>query len=157
MQIEIKYPVDSVVYFFRVEHGRAQIKGEPVRAITIGPDGVVTYLVSDYPYDEPELYESPEECADAVKHFLLLDFANNKVDINPKTSLGEVEAPDIPINSIEFISVRSANVLENAGINTLQELSQLTRNATLRLKNAGRKTVKELGEILAEHGMKFKD
>jgi DNA-directed RNA polymerase subunit alpha len=53
------------------------------------------------------------------------------------------------------LSVRSANCLKNAGINTIGELVQKTEVEMLKTKNFGRKSLSEIKDILGEYGLAF--
>lgn len=53
------------------------------------------------------------------------------------------------------LSVRSANCLKNAGINTIGELVQKTEAEMLKTKNFGRKSLSEIKDILGEYGLGF--
>ena len=53
------------------------------------------------------------------------------------------------------LSVRSANCLKNAGINSIGELVQKTEGEMLRTKNFGRKSLTEIKDILTEYGLTF--
>lgn len=53
------------------------------------------------------------------------------------------------------LSVRSANCLKNAGINTIGELVQKTEAEMLKTKNFGRKSLNEIKDILQEMGLSF--
>jgi hypothetical protein len=59
---------------------------------------------------------------------------------------------DSPVSILEM-SVRTANVLDQAGIHWIGQLVQKQETDLLSLKNAGRKTVKELTEFLDELGL----
>jgi DNA-directed RNA polymerase subunit alpha len=54
-----------------------------------------------------------------------------------------------PIATLE-LSVRSANCLESAGINTIGDLVRMKESDLLKTKNFGRKSLNEIREILAE-------
>lgn len=56
------------------------------------------------------------------------------------------------VNELE-LSVRAANCLKNAGIETIAELVQKTEGEMLKTKNFGRKSLNEIKEILAEMGL----
>ena len=47
------------------------------------------------------------------------------------------------------LSVRTANCLQNAGIETVAQLADKTENELLKLKNFGRKSLKEIRQLLA--------
>jgi DNA-directed RNA polymerase subunit alpha len=53
------------------------------------------------------------------------------------------------------LSVRSANCLKNAGINTIGELVKKTEAEMLKTKNFGRKSLSEIKDILAEYDLTF--
>ncbi|MEN6332514.1 MAG: DNA-directed RNA polymerase subunit alpha [Smithella sp.] len=53
------------------------------------------------------------------------------------------------------LSVRSANCLKNAGINTIGELVQKTEAEMLKTKNFGRKSLSEIKDILNEYNLSF--
>jgi DNA-directed RNA polymerase subunit alpha len=64
---------------------------------------------------------------------------------------------EILLRSVEDLelSVRSANCLKNAGINTIGELVQRTEAEMLKTKNFGRKSLSEIKDILNEYGLTF--
>ncbi len=51
------------------------------------------------------------------------------------------------------ISVRAMNVLRHNQISTLEQLSKMTPQEFMRLRNMGNKTFVEMTEILSLHGM----
>lgn len=53
------------------------------------------------------------------------------------------------------LSVRSANCLKNANINTLRELVQRSEKEMLETKNFGKKSLEELQELLGKLGLEF--
>jgi DNA-directed RNA polymerase subunit alpha len=53
------------------------------------------------------------------------------------------------------LSVRSANCLKNAGINTIGELVKKTEAEMLKTKNFGRKSLSEIKDILSEYDLTF--
>ncbi len=56
------------------------------------------------------------------------------------------------VNELE-LSVRAANCLKNAGIETIAEMVQRTESEMLKTKNFGRKSLNEIKEILADMGL----
>jgi len=58
------------------------------------------------------------------------------------------------VNELE-LSVRSANCLKNADIQTIADLVQRTEAEMLKTKNFGRKSLNEIKEILSEMGLGF--
>ena len=53
------------------------------------------------------------------------------------------------------LSVRSANCLKNANINTLRDLVRKTEREMLETKNFGKKSLEELQEVLGKLGLHF--
>lgn len=70
---------------------------------------------------------------------------------------GKGNVNEILMRSVEDLelSVRSANCLKNAGINTIGELVQKTEAEMLKTKNFGRKSLSEIKDILNEYGLAF--
>ena len=70
---------------------------------------------------------------------------------------GKGNVNEILMRSVEDLelSVRSANCLKNAGINTIGELVQKTEVEMLKTKNFGRKSLSEIKDILNEYGLAF--
>ena len=64
---------------------------------------------------------------------------------------------EVLLRSVEDLelSVRSANCLKNAGINSIGELVQKTEAEMLKTKNFGRKSLSEIKDILTEYGLTF--
>jgi DNA-directed RNA polymerase subunit alpha len=56
------------------------------------------------------------------------------------------------VNELE-LSVRAANCLKNAGIETIAEMVQKTESEMLKTKNFGRKSLNEIKEILGNMGL----
>ncbi len=56
------------------------------------------------------------------------------------------------VNELE-LSVRAANCLKNAGIETIAEMVQKTESEMLKTKNFGRKSLNEIKEILTDMGL----
>jgi Bacterial RNA polymerase, alpha chain C terminal domain len=79
----------------------------------------------------------------------------------PPLVLGPAPAREHPVANLDRtvdeleLSVRTANILENAQIRYLRDLVTRTEADMLKLRNFGRKNLKELKEILAEMGLQF--
>jgi hypothetical protein len=79
----------------------------------------------------------------------------------PPLELGPAPAREQPVVDLDRtvdeleLSVRTANILENAQIRYLRDLVTRTEADMLKLRNFGRKNLKELKEILAEMGLQF--
>ena len=62
----------------------------------------------------------------------------------------------MPIEEME-LSVRSYNCLKRANINTVEDLTQKTREDMLKVRNLGLKSIDEVLEKLNEYGLSFKE
>ena len=60
----------------------------------------------------------------------------------------------LPLSDFEF-SVRTTNVLANAGVHTLGQLAAMTEAQILAVNCSGRKTVNEIKEVLAQRGLRL--
>lgn len=81
-----------------------------------------------------------------VDEEVVLEIADEKSNIN-----------EVLLRTVEDLelSVRSANCLKNAGINTIGELVQRTEAEMLKTKNFGRKSLSEIKDILNEYNLNF--
>lgn len=68
----------------------------------------------------------------------------------------KIKVLDTSIEEME-LSVRSYNCLKRAGINTIENLIQKTREDMLKVRNLGLKSIEEVSEKLKEYGLNFKD
>ena len=64
--------------------------------------------------------------------------------------------PD-PSVSANKLSTRVRNGLANSGATCLADVAKLTRREFGRTKNVGKKVILEVEEVLADHGLAFKD
>jgi DNA-directed RNA polymerase subunit alpha len=62
----------------------------------------------------------------------------------------------IPIEDLG-ISMRSYNGLKRAGIQTVEEITNMTRDQVAKVRNLGKKSVREISSKLTERGLKFKE
>jgi DNA-directed RNA polymerase alpha subunit len=68
---------------------------------------------------------------------------------------GEGDETLMFIDELEF-TVRTSNCLKGAGIKTVGQLKQWTRNDLLKLPNLGSKSIKEIDEITKENGIELR-
>jgi DNA-directed RNA polymerase subunit alpha len=54
------------------------------------------------------------------------------------------------------ISVRACDCLRNAGINTVKDLCNQTKDDVIKIKNLGRKSLMEILDLMKHNGWKFK-
>ena len=72
-----------------------------------------------------------------------------------KSGAASKDIMDKPVSELE-LSVRAANCLKNAAIQTIGELVQKTENEMLETKNFGIKSLNEIKDLLASMGFSFK-
>ncbi|MEN6509444.1 MAG: DNA-directed RNA polymerase subunit alpha [Smithella sp.] len=88
---------------------------------------------------------------------VFINFEEIEEEIVPEKEDEKANVNEILTRSVEDLelSVRSANCLKNAGINTIGELVQKTEADMLKTKNFGRKSLSEIKDILNEYGLVF--
>jgi DNA-directed RNA polymerase subunit alpha len=88
---------------------------------------------------------------------VFINFEEVEEDVVPENEVLPEKDDEILTRSVEDLelSVRSANCLKNAGINTIGELVQRTEAEMLKTKNFGRKSLSEIKDILNEYGLVF--
>ena len=88
---------------------------------------------------------------------VFINFEEVEEDAAPEQESPGGNVNEILMRSVEDLelSVRSANCLKNAGINTIGELVQKTEAEMLKTKNFGRKSLSEIKDILNEYGLAF--
>ncbi len=88
---------------------------------------------------------------------VFINFEEVEEEVEPVVEDAKGDINKILSRSVEDLelSVRSANCLKNAGINTIGELVQKTEAEMLKTKNFGRKSLSEIKDILSEYGLTF--
>jgi len=88
---------------------------------------------------------------------VFINFEEVEEEVEPVVEDEKGDINKILSRSVEDLelSVRSANCLKNAGINTIGELVQKTEAEMLKTKNFGRKSLSEIKDILSEYGLTF--
>jgi len=88
---------------------------------------------------------------------VFINFEEVEEEVVPEKEDEKGNVNEILMRSVEDLelSVRSANCLKNAGINTIGELVQKTEADMLKTKNFGRKSLSEIKDILNEYGLVF--
>lgn len=79
-----------------------------------------------------------------------------KIDLNATSKIAADNPADIAIEGL-YLSVRSYNVLKRAGYNTLEDVSKLSFDELLQLRNMGRKSAMEILKVLGERGLKLRE
>ena len=88
---------------------------------------------------------------------VFVNFEEVDEEIKPETEEEIGNINEVLLRHVEDLelSVRSANCLKNAGINSIGELVQKTEAEMLKTKNFGRKSLSEIKDILTEYGLTF--
>lgn len=88
---------------------------------------------------------------------VFVNFEEVDEEIKPEAEEEKGNIDEILLRHVEDLelSVRSANCLKNAGINSIGELVQKTEAEMLKTKNFGRKSLSEIKDILTEYGLTF--
>ena len=88
---------------------------------------------------------------------VFINFEEVEEEVQPIKEDEKGDINKVLLRSVEDLelSVRSANCLKNAGINTIGELVQKTEAEMLKTKNFGRKSLSEIKDILGEYNLTF--
>jgi len=88
---------------------------------------------------------------------VFINFEEVEEEVEPVKEDEKGDVNKVLLRSVEDLelSVRSANCLKNAGINTIGELVQKTEAEMLKTKNFGRKSLSEIKDILGEYSLSF--
>lgn len=88
---------------------------------------------------------------------VFINFEEVDEEVPPEVEDEKSNVNEVLLRSVEDLelSVRSANCLKNAGINTIGELVQRTETEMLKTKNFGRKSLSEIKDILSEYNLTF--
>ena len=61
----------------------------------------------------------------------------------------------VPIEDVQ-LSVRSFNCLKRAGVNTIEDLTNMTESEMMKIRNLGKKSFDEIRDLLREMDLSFK-
>jgi DNA-directed RNA polymerase subunit alpha len=88
---------------------------------------------------------------------VFINFEEVDEEVLPEIADEKGNVNEVLLRTVEDLelSVRSANCLKNAGINTIGELVQRTEAEMLKTKNFGRKSLSEIKDILNEYNLNF--
>jgi len=88
---------------------------------------------------------------------VFINFEEIEEEVVPEVADEKGNMNEVLLRTVEDLelSVRSANCLKNAGINTIGELVQKTEAEMLKTKNFGRKSLSEIKDILNEYNLSF--
>lgn len=160
---------------------RKEMKNIPVGVIPVdslySPIERVSYEVEPARVGQSENYDklimevytdgstSPEEAMALasrilIEHFEIITKINKIADMTGLLTDKE-EDPiqktlETPIEELD-LSVRAYNCLKRAGHHTLQDLTSLTENEMMKIRNLGKKSLKEVMDKVKEMGLKFRD
>ena len=94
-----------------------------------------------------------------IEHFEILTELNEIADetglMKQNVDDSKTKALEMSIDELEF-SVRAYNCLKRANINTLQDLTNITENELMKIRNLGKKSLKEVIDKVRELGFSFK-
>lgn len=95
-----------------------------------------------------------------VEHFNPLISLNDKVKeiqvINEREEQEKANKLSIAIEDLN-LSVRSYNCLKRYGIQTIQELTNMTKSQVEKINNLGKKSLREIQKQLTDYGLTFKE
>ena len=95
-----------------------------------------------------------------IEHFEVVASINSIADITGLLSdRGEDPITKTLETAIEELdlSVRAYNCLKRAGIHTLQDITAMTEDEMMKIRNLGKKSLKEVLEKVKDMGLKFRD
>jgi DNA-directed RNA polymerase subunit alpha len=94
-----------------------------------------------------------------MEHFDIVTNVSKIADItgllSDKEDDPEAKALETPIEELD-LSVRAYNCLKRAGIHTLQDLTRMTENEMMKIRNLGKKSLKEVMDKTKDMGLSFK-
>jgi len=90
-----------------------------------------------------------------LEEFATLDKKAEKMQIIKDEEKENDAVPEMTIEELD-LSVRSYNCLKRAGIQTVLELTQVTEEEMMKVRNLGKKSLKEVKDKLDEYGLKFR-
>lgn len=76
------------------------------------------------------------------------------VELDPDANMPIVYKP---IHALGIMTVRTANCLHEAGIQTMQQLIEQTESSLMRLPNLGTKSLNEIKKLLADNSLKLSE
>ncbi len=95
-----------------------------------------------------------------IEHFEILASLNEISNVSGMLADKEedpiVKTLETPVEELD-LSVRAYNCLKRAGLHTLQDLTAMTENEMMKIRNLGKKSLKEVIEKIQDMGLKFHD
>ena len=83
-------------------------------------------------------------------------YREEEVETVVPTGESESSVEDMKIEELDF-TVRSYNCLKKAGVNTISDLTSMTYNELLKIKNLGKKSLNEIIDKMKELGYDLGD
>lgn len=95
-----------------------------------------------------------------IEHFEVLTKLNEISDMTgllvDKESDPIAKTLETPVEELD-LSVRAYNCLKRAGLHTLQDLTNMSENEMIKIRNLGKKSLKEVIDKIKEIGLKFRE
>ena len=95
-----------------------------------------------------------------IEHFEVVTELNNIADVTgllaDKEENPVIKTLETPVEELD-LSVRAYNCLKRAGIHTLQDITAMTEDEMMKIRNLGKKSLKEVLEKVKDMGLKFRD
>lgn len=95
-----------------------------------------------------------------IEHFEVLTKLNNISDMTGLLTDKEMDpiakTLETPVEELD-LSVRAYNCLKRAGLHTLQDLTSMSENEMIKIRNLGKKSLKEVIDKIKDMGLKFRD
>lgn len=95
-----------------------------------------------------------------IEHFEVLTKLNEISDMTgllvDKESDPIAKTLETPVEELD-LSVRAYNCLKRAGLHTLQDLTSMSENEMIKIRNLGKKSLKEVMDKIKEMGLKFRE
>lgn len=109
--------------------------------------------MSKFPIEHSGVCEPTAQCA-SCRAMTLLRSRLMPSEMQEFVSLAKEAHANGRIEDLE-VSVRTANILKNAELNTIDEIAQKTKEEIGKLPHAGKRTVEEVERLLKRFGREF--
>lgn len=95
-----------------------------------------------------------------IEHFDIITKVNSIADVTgllvDKEEDPTLKTLETPVEELD-LSVRAYNCLKRAGIHSLNDLTSMSENEMMKIRNLGKKSLKEVIEKITDMGLKFRE